>query len=179
MTFNFTQSSFKKDRNFALIIDNPKQVKQIATVFSSDWNHLPSNIDAMDLIYSKMSRNKLTQLIMHAKHSLNIYAQTMSDYQLIGVLAKMARSGVNVNILTSNTLRKKQALYLQKAGVTIHYSKKYYIHAKVIIIDSQKAILGSINLTRPSLDENRELSILTEDADVVKQLNATFVTDWR
>ena len=131
----------------------------------------------MDLIYSPMSRNKLTTLIYlsEAKHHLNIYAQNVSDYHLVGVLAKMARKGVSVNILTSNKDSQTASIVtLQNAGVTIHYSKQYYIHAKVIIIDNQQAILGSINLTRPSLDDNRELAILTQDADVVRQLNATF-----
>ena len=53
------------------------------------------------------------------------------------------------------------------------------IHAKVFIIDNEKAVIGSINLTRASLDDNRELAVITEDPTVLKQLIHTFDQDWK
>ncbi len=179
MTFNFTHAAFKNQRNFALVIDDPQKVKQIQAIFSADWNHVTVHNSSPDLILSPDdSRQKIIALIMQAKQSIQIYAQHVSDYKIIGALAKAARKGVRVQLLTSTPLREKQEAYLTRAGVTIHYSKKFIIHAKVFNIDDQLAFLGSINLTRASLDKNRELSVLTHDPSVIKQLNATFQHDW-
>jgi phosphatidylserine/phosphatidylglycerophosphate/cardiolipin synthase-like enzyme len=179
MTFNFTKSTFKHERNFALIIDDPQKVNEIDSVFSSDWNHKSAPHQNPELIYSPDdSRAKLLNLISNAKQTIKIYAQTISDYKIVGALAKAARDGIEVDILTSSSLRTKQAAYLKKAGVILHQSNHYYIHAKVFIFDNQQAVIGSINLTRASLDDNRELAVITRDASVIKQLNATFMNDW-
>ena len=178
MTFNFTHSTFSKERNFALILDDPSRVKAIASLFSSDYNHVPNDISSTDLIISpENSRAKLLALIDHANISIRIYAQGINDYKILGALANAAKRSVNVEIITSNVLREKQQHYLERAGVKIHYSKKWIIHAKIMIIDNEKAVIGSINLTRPSLDHNRELSVITTDKQVITQLNQTFEKD--
>jgi phosphatidylserine/phosphatidylglycerophosphate/cardiolipin synthase-like enzyme len=179
MTFNFTHSTFKKERNFALIIDDAQRVKAITSLFAADWNHIPNINSNPDLIISPdNSRAQLTSLINHAKNSIRIYAQNINDYKIIGALANAARRSVKVQIVTSTHMKEKQYNYLTRAGVNIHYNKKYIIHAKVFIIDNQKAVIGSINLTRPSLEDNRELSVVTQDAKVIEQLNNTFTQDW-
>ena len=180
MTFNFTQSTFKKARNFGLLLDNPEEVADIVSHFSADWNHQPVVSHASHLLWSPDdSQKKLTALILHAEHSIAIYTQNISDFKLVGALAKVARKGVSVTILTSNKLRQKQLGYLTHAGVKIRMSNGLYIHAKVFIIDNEKAIIGSINMTRASLNDNRELSVLTENREVVRQLRETFDSDWR
>lgn len=179
MTFNFTHSTFKKERNFALIIDDPQRVNDIQSVFAGDWNHHPIVNHPANLIWSPDdSREKIVTAIERAKNTIKIYAQSVNDYKMVGALAKAAHKGVQVQILTSNKLRQKQVDYLERAGVSIHYSKHYYIHAKVLIIDQQTAIIGSINLTRASLENNRELAVITQDPTVIKQLLNTFAQDW-
>lgn len=179
MTFNFTRSAFKNERNFALILDSPKQVQEIENKFNADWLHKVSN-DASDLIWSpENSRKQLEDLIKSAKVSIKIYAQQISDYKMIGALASAAKKGITIKILTSNKIRKKQAEYLTRAGVTIKRSQKYYIHAKTFIFDNRYAVIGSINLTQQSLDSNRELAAVTQDAIIIKQLNETFEQDWQ
>lgn len=180
MTFNFTQATFKRERNFALLIDDPKRVAGIHAIFEADWQKHSSNNDADDILASPDdSRKKITHLLGTAKKSIKIYAQSISDYKIIGELAKAAKSGIEVKVLTSNKLREQQVSYLAHAGVQIQKSKKYYIHAKVIIIDDKIAMLGSINLTRASLDNNRELAILTKESQVLSSLLAIFDTDWK
>jgi phosphatidylserine/phosphatidylglycerophosphate/cardiolipin synthase-like enzyme len=179
MTFNFTHSTFKNERNFALIVDDPQKIKQIAAIFSADWHHIPIENTTLDLILSPNdSRKKLMLHIAQAQRDIRIYAQHINDYQIVGVLAKAAKRGVTVQLLLSSRLPQKQEHYLARAGVKIHYSKNLIIHAKAFNIDDQLAIIGSINLTRASLDDNRELSIVTRDPSVIKQLNTTFIKDW-
>jgi len=178
MTFNFTRSAFKNQRNFALIIDNPEEVKEIRSHFQADWQRRPAPGQAGNLLWSPdNSRKKLLDLIANAKHDMQIYMQSLTDYQIINALKAAAKKGVNIEILTSDKKHQKQLSSLQKAGIHIHPSRHYYIHAKVFIVDKQLALLGSINLTQNSLDHNRELSVITKDPNVVKQLRDRFYKD--
>ena len=46
---------------------------------------------------------------------------------------------------------------MHDAGVKIHNLQNLIIHAKMLLSDEEKAIIGSINLTTGSFDERREL----------------------
>jgi phosphatidylserine/phosphatidylglycerophosphate/cardiolipin synthase-like enzyme len=179
MTFNFTRATFSSERNFALVIDDAARVRAIAEIFNADWNHAASMNTSPDVIISPDdSRAKLLSLIEHAKHSIHVYAQSIQDYKMIGALANAAHRSVEVKIITSQPLREKPGRYLDNAGVQFHYSKKLVIHAKVFIVDGEKAVIGSINLTRTSLDNNRELAVVTRDRKVVGEIENVFQNDW-
>ncbi len=185
MTFNFTHSSFDAkashpQRNFGLIIDDPRKVRDILDVFNNDFQHQRPSMKNDDLIYSPYnSREKWLQYINQAKHSIKMYAQSISDNDIVNALSHAANRGVKIEILTTD--KSKQPVYneLTQSGVDLEISKHYYIHAKVMMIDDQVAILGSINLTRASLDDNRELAVVIRDAHIIQQLNDTFLQDWQ
>lgn len=185
MTFNFTHSSFDAkashpQRNFGLIVDDASMVHDIAEVFNADWQHQRPSMKNADLIYSPYnSREKWLQYISQAKRSIKMYAQSISDKEIVNALSEAASRGVKIEILTTD--KSKPAIYreLTQSGVDIAISAYYYIHAKVMIIDNQTALLGSINLTRASLDDNRELAIVIRDASIIQQLNDTFQHDWQ
>ncbi len=182
MTFNFTHSSFRNERNFGLVIDNPEMVDEIANVFAADWVHKETKMEQPNLIWSPdNSRQKIIHFIKSAKSEIKIYADDLSDYQIIGAFGKAARTGKLVQILMSKPKEELHGKieFLRNKGAIIRYSKNYRIHAKVIIVDNQQAILGSINWTRPSLQSNRELSVITSDPEVIHELVYTFDHDWR
>lgn len=183
MTFNLTHGSFTRERNFALVVTEPLLVKEINQVFAADCLHQKTSVSQAQLVWSPdNSREKILQFIQSAHSDIHMYAQDVTDYQMIGALANAARLGKQVRILLSvspGKLKSKKLLFLQKAGVIIHNSRHYYIHAKVIIIDHQRALLGSINFTKASLENNRELSVFTEDPNVIQPLNTIFEKDWQ
>jgi phosphatidylserine/phosphatidylglycerophosphate/cardiolipin synthase-like enzyme len=181
MTLNLTHSSFKNERNFALIITDPALVTEIQQVFNADWQHQSITVHQADLIWSPdNSRAKLLHLIHQAQSDIQIYAEEVRDYEIVGALAQAARAGVHVKILTSMQpdSRSKKLAYLTRAGVEIHFSQTYLIHAKTMSIDHATAVIGSINLTQSSLDNNRELAVITHDHDVIRLLDKTFDGDW-
>lgn len=181
MTFNLTHSTFKNERNFALIIDDPSMVDEIENVFHADATHSTAVMKNPNLVWSpNSSRDKLLNFIHTAKSSIQIYAQDISDYKTIGALADAARHGITVDVLTSSKTsdrNRNKYNYLTGAGVRMHLSTKLYIHAKVIIIDHKHALLGSMNLTKASIDKNRELSVITHNGDIIQTLENTFSYD--
>lgn len=179
MTFNLTHSSFKNERNFALLITNPAMVQEIQQVFDADWQRQKVTVENPNLVWSPdNSRKKILALIQQAQSEIKIYTQNIADYQVIGALAKAARANIKVQILLSTLPTQKRLNYLLRAGVKVHFSHGYMIHAKVMLIDQKRAMIGSINLTRTSLDENRELSVITEDKKAVHELIETFKHDF-
>jgi phosphatidylserine/phosphatidylglycerophosphate/cardiolipin synthase-like enzyme len=183
MTFNLTHAAFSqahhRERNFALLITEPSIIQEIQTVFNADWQHQAVTVAHPHLVWSPdNSRKKIVDFIHQAKTDIKIYTENITDYQIIGALANAARSHINVQILMSSKPNKKSLKYLTRAGVVIHISPYTLIHAKVIMIDHARAILGSINLTEPSLDKNRELSVITDNKSIVQLLVSTFTHDW-
>ena len=53
------------------------------------------------------SRATLLALILGAKRSIKIYAQTVNDYKMVGALAKAAKKDVHIQLLTSMKMREK------------------------------------------------------------------------
>ena len=56
--------------------------------------------------------------------------------------------------------------------------KKPYLHTKMILIDDEILLLGSMNLSANSLDNNREIWILLNDPDLIWEFKKTFAQDW-
>lgn len=180
MTFNFTHSAFeKKMRNFALIIEDAPRVRAVASRFDADWQHVRDSRTHPDVIMDpRDARAQLVSQINSSQKNILMYAQSISDFKIIGALADAAKRGVSVKILTSQKTNPKSFHYLRHAGVALQTKKKLYIHAKAFAIDDEELILGSINLTKSSLDENRELAIVSHDKKVLQLFTATFTKDW-
>jgi cardiolipin synthase len=53
-----------------------------------------------------------------------------------------------------------------------------YMHAKMMLVDGQRAFVGSENISTASLERNRELGILVSDQKVLSTLQQTFQLDW-
>lgn len=178
MTFNLTQAAFKEQRNFGLFINDPKMIAEINQVFANDAQQQSTLTHNPNLIWCPHNcRLSILNFIKSAKNNIKIYAQDLTDYEVVGALAQMARQGISVEIIMPPYQSSKKFTFLQKAGVHLYFNHEYYIHAKVIIIDDKKALLGSINLTKASLDDNRELSVIENDPKIVHQLMTTFLDD--
>jgi hypothetical protein len=89
------------------------------------------------------------------------------------MLIEKARSGVEVRILGDERHRNDLPLMIQS-----RVTPRFKLHAKCVIVDGTRAVLGSMNLRTESLDRRREVSILIEDANALKRLNAVFNSDW-
>ena len=75
---------------------------------------------------------------------------------------------------------------LAKGGVKISYyssSKGFYIHGKVIEADygtsGARVFIGSENFSSTSLNQNRELGLITSSHAVMSAMASTFAADFR
>ena len=67
---------------------------------------------------------------------------------------------------------------LQDIGVKIHKLKHIKLHAKLLLADDARAIIGSINLAPGSFDSRRELAIEVDDEHIIRRIRKTLHEDW-
>jgi len=98
-------------------------------------------------------------------------------------LVERIKSGVKVKVLFNwHDDRRSVAKtnyyashHLRNAGADVRFLKNNRCcHAKVILVDKEKALLGSHNLSIRSCENNFELSYLIPDPETVNQLSDVF-----
>ena len=98
-------------------------------------------------------------------------------------LLEKAKEGVKVRFLINwNEERRscpKTNLYviteLKKANIKIrHLKQNRCCHAKAIIVDKEKAIIGSHNLSVKSCHNNFEISYIVQEPEVINRLQSVF-----
>jgi len=176
----YSSSSSYNDRDYGIIDTNSQDVQTVAAIFQADWNRASVQISDPNLVVSPVnSRNDLTTLLNSARSSIFIESEEMNDSSIEQVLANAARRGVKVEvILPSGTSNNAGISAIQPGGVQVREDSGLYMHAKLIIVDGQKAFVGSENFSAQSLDQNRELGIIIADQGALQTLQNTFQHDW-
>lgn len=98
--------------------------------------------------------------------------------QFVGAMCNAARRGVAVRLIVDRESNKpfvqlaQESYYdeLLEAGVRIHGYYGNFLHAKLMSVDGNVALIGSSNLDRRSFELNEEVSVLIYDRDVAADL---------
>jgi phosphatidylserine/phosphatidylglycerophosphate/cardiolipin synthase-like enzyme len=188
-TFNLCEKYFTLTRDYGVITHDPHHVAQIIEVFDADWSHgdwVPSVYEGL-LWSNSNSRLHMAQFIDTATRRLDVQHPKYVDAVILDHLAAAADRGVKVHVLcggrhgisewdildTFASLRT-----LRRFGVKVHKQKNLRVHAKLLIVDEERALVGSMNIDRSAFDLRRELGITTTDSAVVARLKAVFDADW-
>jgi hypothetical protein len=187
-TGNFDTTYYATSRDYGVFDTDANDVAAITAVFNADYAHstiTPS--DSGDLVWSPTdSQTQLLALINGATKSLDIEQEEFSDTTLINAIVSALNRGVTVRVaLEDPSSYSSEVSEVENAGgkVTGYSSSTgFYIHAKTVIADygtsAAKAFLGSENFSSNSLNDNRELGLITADSGVVSGLESTFTADF-
>src|SRR5580658_142013 len=189
-SLNWDQDNFEETRDFAVISTDPDEVAEVIECFEADWSRQPFELRSpSNLIWCPGSgRDRIAELIDQAKHSLFVENERYQDAIIVDHLVRAKLRGVKVHVMTrpSHSLRARKLVegvgdlrIMNDVGIGIHKMKHLKLHAKVLLADKARAIVGSINLTSSSFDERRELAIQVNDRDVVGRLVNVVRDDWR
>lgn len=188
-TFNLCEKYFTATRDYGVITHDPRDVAQIVEVFESDWHHgdwSPSYRHGLSWSNAN-SRLHMAQFIDGATTRLDIQHPKYVDAVILDRVVEAAQRGVRVHVLcggrhgisdydvldTFASLRT-----LRRFGVKVHKQKNLRVHAKLLIVDDARALLGSMNIDRSAFDLRRELGITISDPLVVQRLKTVFASDW-
>jgi cardiolipin synthase A/B len=129
----------------------------------------------------------MANFIDTAQRRLKIQHPKYVDAVILDHIAAAAGRGVKVKLLcggrrgisdwdvldTFASLRT-----LRRFGVKVRKQKNLRVHAKLLIVDNERAVIGSMNIDRSAFDLRRELGITITDPAAVARLKATFRADW-
>lgn len=161
-TLNPTRKCFSRTWDAVLVTEDPSVVSGLLALFRADSSGapLPSRrpISRRLIIGPERSRAEIRALIAGANHSIRILDHKLSDPDLVGLLRERRSEGIIVSVIGRHPMGAIEP------------------HGKMMIIDEQRAILGSTALSTLSLDFRREVSVVIHHPALVKQLNMAYQT---
>jgi cardiolipin synthase A/B len=188
-SFNWETRNLTVTRDYAVVTADKTEVAEMEGCFEADWARMAFTPGGhSQLIWCPNNgRERIANFIDSAKRSLWLQNERYQDTVIIERLVRAAMRGVRLHILARppHTLKKDKLVegvgglrIVHDVGAKVHALKGLKLHAKMILADEKRAIVGSINLSPGSFDGRRELAIETDSHHVVKRLNEAAQTDW-
>jgi len=188
-SLNWDPDNFEKTRDYAVMTTARDEVAEVIEGFEADWSRQvfeprrPSNL----IWCPDHGRDKIAEFIDEAKHSLFVQNERYQDAIIVEHLVRARMRGVKVHVMTrpSHSLRADNLLegvgdlrIMQDVGIGVHKIRHFKLHAKMLLADKAKAIVGSINFSSGSFDKRRELAIRVKDPAVLDRLIQVVHDDW-
>src|SRR5580658_1455478 len=188
-SLNWDTKNLTETRDYAIVTSHAHEVAEVIECFEADWTRKPfKGGEHSHLIWCcGNGRERLAQFIDDAKDSLFLQNERYQDAVIIERLVGAARRGVKIHIMARppHKLKKEKLVEsvggmrtMEDVGIMIHKLKHLKLHAKMLLADHARAIVGSINLAPGSFDTRRELAIEVDDEHVIKRLSKIAKHDW-
>ncbi|MEW5812229.1 MAG: phospholipase D-like domain-containing protein [Actinomycetota bacterium] len=189
-SLNWTDENFTETRDYAVVTPSSHEVLEIIECFEADWAREEFNPgEQARLIWCPTNgRARIADFIDRAQKTLFVQNERYQDPVIIERLVRAARRGVKVHVMAraAHHLKADKLLegvsglrILDDVGIKIHRLKHLKLHAKMMVADHERAIVGSINLSPGSFDHRRELAIEVDDKHLIKRLNEVAHHDWK
>jgi cardiolipin synthase len=186
-SLNWETKNLTGTRDYAIITRHAHEVEEIINGFEADWSR--QDFASKHLIWCRGNgRERITQFINQAKHSLWLQNERYQDQMMIECVVRAKERGVKVHVMARppHTLKKDKLIegvgglrILSDIGIKVRKLKSLKLHAKMLLADGERAIIGSINLAPGSFDSRRELAIEVDDKHIVDRLHQIVKRDWK
>jgi phosphatidylserine/phosphatidylglycerophosphate/cardiolipin synthase-like enzyme len=183
MSANLNDYSMRSERNYGVVDRDPEDVADALSVFETDW----SGTGAPDLACTRLlvspvnSRPRLFDLLSKAQHTIDFSVMYLTDTSLRELIKARAASGVQVRAMLADpcwiTDNPTTFADLTAQGIPVKYMTQVELHAKLVIADGI-VFVGSENLSRNSLDFNREVGVFVTESGPAAAAAAQFESDW-
>jgi phosphatidylserine/phosphatidylglycerophosphate/cardiolipin synthase-like enzyme len=171
LAFNYTTIDIELSRSFGIITNNPEWVREAERLFVADTMRQPYTPECDSFIVSPgNARRQLMALLSEAHEQILIYDDKLSDPAAMRLLSARMREGIDVRIIGTAGKR------AQGVPVAPLFMR---LHAQIIVCDGKRMFLGSQSLRTLELDARREVGVLLDDPEIIRQVVSTFEADWR
>jgi cardiolipin synthase len=189
-SLNWDAENLTETRDYAIITSEPQEVEEIINCFEADWSRqeFASGKTARLIWCRGNGRERISEFIDQAKHSLWLQNERYQDQMIIEHIVRAKVRGVKVHVMARppHKLKEEKLLegvgglrILNDVGVEVRKLKGLKLHAKMLLADGERAIIGSINLAPGSFDSRRELAIEVQDKHIVDRLYDVVHHDWK
>jgi cardiolipin synthase len=188
-SLNWETKNLTETRDYAIVTSHPHEVAEVIECFEADWHRKPfrGNEHSHLIWCGGNGRDRIAQFIDDTKNSIFLQNERYQDPVIIERLVRAARRGVKIHVMARppHKLKKEKLVeavggmrIMEDVGIKIHKLKHLKLHAKMLLSDHVRAIVGSINLAPGSFDSRRELAIEVRDDEVLERLTTTARHDW-
>jgi cardiolipin synthase len=188
-SLNWVTKNLTETRDYAVVTSHAHEVGEVIECFDADWKRQAFTPgDDSHLIWCVGNgRQRIGQFIDDAKDCLWVQNERYQDPVIIERLVRAKVRGVSVHVLARPPHKLKKEKLVEAAGglrimndvgIKVHKLKGLKLHAKVLLADHERGIIGSINLAPGSFDSRRELAIEVRDKHVVDRLETITHHDW-
>jgi cardiolipin synthase len=189
-SLNWETKNLTETRDYAIVTSHKREVQEIVKCFEADWKRkkFDAGENAHMIWCTGNGRERIAQAIDAAKHSIFTQNERYQDAVIIERLVRARMRGVRVHVMARppHKLSKEKLTEgvgglrtMQDVGIKVHKLKHLKLHAKMLLIDEKRVIVGSINLAPGSFDSRRELAIDVRDKHIVKRMTKIARHDWK
>ena len=157
-SLNFTKKCFKVTCDALLISHDPAVVEDLRRLWIADRDRqeMPGDLSDRIIVGPERARRQFTALIEGARQSIRLIDAKLSDPDLVSLLNARRASGMTVETFT-----------LKRLGALKS-------HGKILLIDDETVVVGSLALAALSLDFRREVAIVVKESAAVAAAVALF-----
>jgi cardiolipin synthase A/B len=182
-TGNYGARFMRTARDYVVSDADPADVEVLTALFDADFARAPADLSCTRLLVSPANaRDRLLAFLGSAKKEILVESMQLSDRAVRSALAARRAAGIQVRVLLADerwvSANADAARFLTTEGIPNRQLRTRGLHAKLAIVDGQAAYVGSINFSRTSLAENREVGLLLDEERNLASLRATFERDW-
>jgi cardiolipin synthase len=151
---------------------------------ASDANEADAATTLQLVVEPDQGMTPVYDFVSSAKKTIDMTIYELNDPTFTGLLTTAAGKGVVVRVIldqnlegTTNTTA-YNALAATK-GVTVHWANATYAatHQKTITIDGTTSAIMTLNLAADEYSTSRDFAVITDDANDVAAIEATFTAD--
>lgn len=188
-SFNYGEKYFSETRDYGIVTRDPREVAEILACFDADWSGAVFEPPAgTALLWAPgTARRRIAAMIASARKSIDLQHAKLVDTTVLLALIEALDRDVKVRFLcpgghglhnwdrpeTFAALR-----ILRRAGGKVRRLKRPKMHGNLMLVDGERAQLGSLHFHHVAIDTRRELSIEVDDPSIVAALGERFGQDW-
>lgn len=170
-----------------LLIDDKISVQQGKPLPQSSETDRPT-ITGTLLISPYDTQGDIFDLLAATKYTLKMRFYQITDKETHQLLRNLSQLGVDVDLIVENSTYgnntkdfEKLQTALRGKSIEIRTDEHLgtnFMHAKAMLIDDEKFMISSANLTYPSFRNNREYRFISSHSGVAQSLVTIFGKDW-
>jgi cardiolipin synthase A/B len=159
-SLNFTRKCFRKTCDALVVTHDPAVVSGLRRLWTADRDRqpMPDGLTERLIVGPERARRQFTALIAAARKSIRLIDAKLSDPELVSVLNARRAEGLTVEIHSGKRVGELKS------------------HGKLLLIDDETLVVGSLALAALSLDFRREVAIVVNEPSAVGEAVELFRT---
>jgi phosphatidylserine/phosphatidylglycerophosphate/cardiolipin synthase-like enzyme len=159
-SLNFTKKCFAKTCDVVVVTHDPQVISGLKLLMAADRDGLaaPEAFPDRLILGPERARRQFTSIIQQARSSITLIDAKLSDPGILALLDERRAAGVVVHVHENRRVGDLK------------------VHGKIMLVDGERAVIGSLALTALSLDFRREVAIELTEPAAVSEIQTLFQT---